>query len=382
MIYKFRNTGNVLPSIIMFFGLISTIGNGEESLFRMTVTDPKMEHLQWIADQFEVVDRREATFDVLVPKNRWDEVRQKVPGAQINGMEREGIPYGYGYNNLSSVRKKMRDMAQLYPNFTKLEVYGQSSNHALEALVVTPQRSDQIERKRVMITAATHGDELITVEILLSFMERFLQSLDQGVASSSVEIIFVPVVSPESYEVGQRYVRGIDPNRSFPLPMQRYRQHTDGLALDDLLPQRFIETWKGYQHSRGPSGHGRRLQCVDNLIALAGKYKISGSLDLHAAGRFVMHPWGYTTHPIQDPDKRAKFESLTRSMASPSGYRYGQISRVIYVAKGSSADYFFDFLGAKAVAIEIGTEKAPSPREFPPIEKDIHPMIVRFLQSF
>ena len=53
-----------------------------------------------------------------------------------------------------------------------------------------------------------------------------------------------------------------------------------------------------------------------------------------------MYPWAYTKEPPTVSDL-AKFEVIGKNIAAVNKYRVGQISKIIYVAKGSSADYWY-----------------------------------------
>jgi hypothetical protein len=77
-------------------------------------------------------------------------------------------------------------------------------------------------------------------------------------------------------------------------------------------------------------------------------------MDIHSSGAMIMYPWAYTMEPITSVDQK-EFHELTRQMSSFNGYRYGQISKVIYIAKGSSADYYYWKNKTAAIAIEVGS---------------------------
>ena len=77
-----------------------------------------------------------------------------------------------------------------------------------------------------------------------------------------------------------------------------------------------------------------------------------------------MYPWAYTHDPV-DPASHARFDTLTKNMAVANNYTYGAIADVIYVAPGSSADYYFWKKGSLSLGIEMGQDKVPDPSEFP-----------------
>jgi len=109
--------------------------------------------------------------------------------------------------------------------------------------------------------------------------------------------------------------------------------------------------------------------------------KFAGSLDLHAYGRLVMYPWGYTEKSPEADDK-VLFQDLVTSMARENQYKVGQISTTIYVAKGSSADYFYWKSKTKAFAAELGIQKIPEFSKIPSIVGEAREMVWTFLESF
>ncbi|MFY7927816.1 MAG: M14 family metallopeptidase [Oligoflexus sp.] len=359
----------------------SNLALGKESLIRISVHNPTKNELQWLAKRVEIVDRRGATYEFIVSADRWEAIQRVFPHAKIEKSEdlSEANYELSAYHTLDSVRQEMRAMVEEYPDLARIEVYGQTAISPLEALIVSSKNSDEGTKKRVLITAATHGDELITVEVILEYMRTYLRAISQSTSDSNIEVVFVPVVSPEGYAARQRYVRGIDPNRNFPLPQSLY--HGSDAAIFDRISDQFTPVLDD-DDALLIDDAADRLDIIESLMLLAQKYSIVGSLDLHASGGMVMYPWAYTERPLQDTKKREHFDQLVRDMAGNSTYRYGQISRVIYVAVGSSADYFYDYLGAKSIAMEIGRSKAPPLREIPQVIREVIPMIDTFLASF
>jgi hypothetical protein len=69
-----------------------------------------------------------------------------------------------------------------------------------------------------------------------------------------------------------------------------------------------------------------------------------------------MYPWAYTR---ESPSKSKDFDVIAKGMADFNGYIYGQISKVIYVAKGSSCDYFHWRHRTTSMAVEVGRSKVP-----------------------
>ncbi len=67
-------------------------------------------------------------------------------------------------------------------------------------------------------------------------------------------------------------------------------------------------------------------------------------------------------------------------MAAHNGFEFGQISKIIYVAKGSSADYYYWKFGTKSLGIELSQEGSSSliPN---PVKENLESTLT-FIESF
>ena len=68
-------------------------------------------------------------------------------------------------------------------------------------------------------------------------------------------------------------------------------------------------------------------------------------------------------------------------MAEANRYTYGPIADVIYLAPGSSADYYYWKKGSLSLGIEMGQDKVPSPSEFPAYFESQEESTWRFLEA-
>ena len=201
-----------------------------------------------------------------------------------------------------------------------------------------------------MLTAATHGDELITTEVLLNLTGELLTGYGQDTRLTKIleriDLFIIPVVSPDSFEARQRYVQRMDPNRSYPWP---------------------------------DKPNNKSVDVIESMMDFTNKMKFTASLDLHAYGKLIMYPWAYTKK-APDASDVVTFRDLMVSMSKENLYKTGQISTAIYVAEGSSADYFYWKNGTKAIAAEIGREKIPHWNKIPVITNESREMIWTFLE--
>jgi len=319
--------------------------------------------MQRIADEFEVTRRQGNAYEVFVPQQRQGLFLQLAPRSvlmksdissevrRVYQANRNIKSRAGGYHSFQEVVQTLQAAAAAYPQNTQLVTYGKSKlGKPLLALRVSSQLRAALPR--VVLTAATHGDEIITTEVLLGLMNTLLVGSTNNprlaAILNKIEVVFIPVVNPDGFSEQNRYDNGVDPNRSYPWPDK-----------PNAVP----------------------TASIGGLMAFAQAYPMAGSLDFHAYGKMVMYPWAYTYDPVA-PDVKQVFDRVVNKMAATNGYKAGQISKVIYVAKGSSADYYFWKHRSLSVAVEMGNSKSPNSSEFPNYTREQTESTWVFLESF
>lgn len=318
------------------------------------VMAPEQKTMDKIADQFEVTQKLNNGFEILVPESKLKSFLSLAPKALlVSNTSLKSINRPDGYRNILSVNAELKTLAAKYPNIAKLETYGTTKNgQVLYVLKISDNVMVDEDEPELMITSATHGDEIITVEVEMSIVNTLLENYNKDPRLTKMiterELFFIPVVNPEGYSKQERYTQDIDPNRDYPYP-----GHVDKKSVD------CIESIRNWFHSR----------------------QIKGSIDLHASGKLIMFPWAYTklSPPKED---LMNFEYLTKSMAEINKYTPGQISKIIYVAKGSSADYYYWKNKTFALGIEMSTSKAPPFEYVSKVIEEAREMIWRFIEHF
>ena len=308
-------------------------------------------NLNKISKNFEIVEKKSHSFLVYVIKERLEEFKKLAPNSKLVQQRiNSNIKAATGYHSFDEVISMSKELEATYSNLAKIEHYGTSkSGHPLFALRIS---SGKNVKKKLMLTSATHGDELITVEVQLALAKNLLESygkdnrLTEIIDNSEIYMIFV--VNPEGFTRRSRYAGGIDPNRQYP--------------------------WPGNPNRRTP------VVAIDALMDFYKKKDFDGSIDFHAYGEMVMFPWGYTRDLINSSD-HDHFSEITRDMAKSNKYKHGPISRVIYVAKGSSADFYYNHNNGVAIAVELGRSKAPRSRKIPAVIEEAKEMTWKFLEK-
>ena len=320
------------------------------SRYRVVPKSPKA--MDSIAEHYEVLKRDGKAFEVIVPQKDAAHLLSLTESsslleADLRDTVRSALrKWEAGYHNF-----ELKDTVAKFPTLATLEEYGKSmENRPLLALKLTGKEAPN--KPEIMLTAATHGDELITVEVLLGLLSQLTKSYGSDsrltkILDSAV-IYFIPVVNPDGYVRSERYSNGVDPNRDYPWPEK---------------PE------------RNPN------PCIKAVINFFHAHAIKGSIDFHAYGEMIMYPWAYTYSPVSS-ELHEPLERVTGQMASHNGYVHGQISDVIYVAKGSSADYYLWKKNTLALGIEMATTKVPSVSQIPAILKDNTESTWTFIESF
>lgn len=341
-----KNLIVVLALVCLFVpGTINSFQSNEPTLvpFKVNVEESVMDQ---IAQKFEVTLKHKDGYEVLVPMDQMDEFTALAPDAKMIFQKpaiklRKFDITGSAVKDLRQYRlfhqilEAVKNLEAQNPDLVQYVEYGRSADdRPLFALKISDNVTVDEDEPELMITAATHGDEIITPEVVLDLINKMVDGYNGGDQRfldmvNNREIYFIPVVNPDGFVNRARYDKGIDPNRSYPWPGK-----PDALGSPSIAP----------------------------LMKFFGERNFVGSLDFHAYGELTMYPWAYTRDSVPKEHK-AVYDTLAKKMASTNGYTYGQISKVIYVAVGSSADYYYWSKGTIAMAIEMGSEKNPHPSE-------------------
>ncbi|HPS56622.1 MAG TPA: M14 family carboxypeptidase N/E [Spirochaetota bacterium] len=134
----------------------------------------------------------------------------------------------YVYYTIDEINRFIDDAHDAYPSITAIEQVGTSvDGKPISALVIssysgtsTGPASLEME-PRVRISAGIHGNEKITTEVLLRFIDYLLTEYGNSNAEimdliNSRYIVIIPVINPDGYINSRRYnSNGVDLNRNF-----------------------------------------------------------------------------------------------------------------------------------------------------------------------
>jgi hypothetical protein len=328
------------------------------SSYLLTETDP--DKLRVISKLFEIEHPMSGGFEVEVPATQTSLLLSLSPTARLlekdvsasirAKLQQYALTSADGYHDFDQVQAWMHDRADANRDLVTVSDYGVSRD-GRKLTVMHLLSAASHGKPVVIITAATHGDELITTEVLMNLIDKLIAGYGKDARLTKLvdshDLYFVPVVNPDGFSETNRYDGPADPNRSYPYP-----DHLDATPTPSI------------------AGVVKLFQSLD----------VKASIDFHAYGEMIMYPWAYTHDPI-DPVPHARFDALTKHMAEANNYVYGPISDVIYIAPGSSADYYFWKKGSISLGIEVGTEKVPDPSEFPAYFASQEESTWRFLEG-
>lgn len=319
------------------------------------------EQMNAIAETFEIVRQHDQDrgFEVYVPSHLSEVFHRLAPEAELLSADiREELlntfaeePEAFSqYHSLDEVEATLKKIAAEHPEIAQLETYGRSKKgRTLYALKLSDNVRVDENEKELLITSATHGDEIITVEVVLSLLEDLVNGYEKDPRLTNMikdrELFFIPVVNPDGFARRSRYTGGVDPNRAYPLIT---------------------------------GGQKYSAVCIEHLIRFTQKREFLSSLDIHASGQLVIFPWAYTRERTHDDQE---FSHLAADMASQNGYRHGQISRILYPAPGSSADYYYWKNKTLALAIEVGRSKAPRGHQINQVIENAREMVWKFIEN-
>ena len=340
--------------LAVLFLSVTALASNNSALRTYQLINPATKTIDAVAEEFEVVKKLSNGYEIYVPEIKVVRFLNLAPKAQfISAPDIKKSFDSAGYRDFNQVQDELKALELKYPTIAKLEIYGTTtSGHNLYVLKVSDNVQQDEDEPELLITSATHGDEIITVEVEMEIINLLLQNYEKDPRLTKMinekELFFIPVVNPQGYSQRDRYANNTDPNRDYPYPGHENKKSVD-----------CIEAIRKWFHSRD----------------------IKGSIDLHAYGKLIMFPWAYTKKAPLKEDENI-FQYLTNSMAEFNKYEAGQISKIIYVAKGSSADYYYWKNKTLALGVELSTSKAPPFRSVPKVIEESKEMIWRFIEHF
>ncbi len=335
---------------------VSTTTNSTATMSKFLVSSQDV--LKAATLNLDIEGRIGNDFVVFVPAGDIERVRNAIPGSvlqvsdisqSLNQHLSQNPDIAAQIYSWDRVQTELKQWSETLSTQTDLVQYGTSTQgRPLYALHIKGVSLNATPKPAVMITGATHGNEILTVDTVMGITKHILDNLSTDRVKNILaknDLWFVPVVSPDSYVTRQRYVDGLDPNRDFPWP-------------DNTT----------HQSSR----------VIKAVAEFATGLDLAASIDYHSVASVIMWPWAYTDKAPAGADK---FRDVARSMASTNNYDIGQISEVMYIAKGSSADYYHWKKGSMSFGIELSQDMPRTPTTGEEMAQENLESTLRFIEA-
>ncbi len=252
----------------------------------------------------------------------------------------------------------VRVIAQLYPEFTKVENIGKSvQGKSIYALRVGNGK------KEILMDASLHAREHMTTNVLMEMIDTYTESYRKkstfagyNVKSTldKTSIWFVPMMNPDGVTLVQKGLNGVD--SKYRTSLKKYNQGSNnfnrwkanGRGVD--LNRNFDGVWKylaatpkSYMNYKGPSVFSEPESKA--LKAFVERHQFKTNLSYHSSGQIVY--W----FNFQTSANRTRDLNLAKSVARITGYSV--VPPLYYRGSGSSADWFILSQKKPGLTIEI-----------------------------
>ena len=269
----------------------------------------------------------------------------------------------------TDITKAIKDFKVLFP-FLQTETIGKSCG-GRDITAIKIGRSEEY----VLFTAAFHGSEHITANLLLMFVEDLCNAIKGGTEFAGFNvrrvmtgrsIIFVPLVNPDGAEISihgpksagrmegfvkkickgdfshwNANLRGVDINHNF---------NADWDSLHRLERQSGIYVpsmtrFGGYRAESEPE--------TKALVNLCHTYRIRHAIALHSQGEVIYWDYG--------PKNPPRAQKMAEIMATASGYELSAPEGL--AVGGGFKDWFIKEFNRPAFTVEVGKGENPLPSE-------------------
>jgi hypothetical protein len=285
----------------------------------------------------------------------------------------DGTDYKTEYLRYSEILAQYEAWRAEYPTLITRQQIGLSiQNRPIWVYRLTNPMS-VLPKTGVFIQGGIHAREWVSPPTAMYVFETMLREALSGGAGwqllTKYELNCVPVVNPDGYEYTWTNQRLWRKNR-------RNIVNSSSFGVD--LNRNYAKGWGGQGSSGNPSSETYRgtaafsepeVACIrDYLDVRSVKLAFNFMIDYHSYGQHILYPWSYTLEPAPDAARMDAIGNTYRSAMLASGgatYDVGQGSIALYVASGSSKDFYYDSYGANAYTVELRPIGSPG-FELPP----------------
>jgi hypothetical protein len=267
----------------------------------------------------------------------------------------------------------MDSIATLYSNITQLDTIGYSvEGRVIQTIIITDNPSIEEDEPEVRIAGAHHGNELISVELPLYFIDYLVTRYGSNPTITSLvndtEIWIIPMVNPDGVNNNIRYnANGYDLNRDYLCPEGDYCPYECN----------YINSFSE------PETQAMKLTHEQNRFVM--------SLTMHsrnAGPPLICWCWGYSDalcpsgqyHATEDDDLMVNICETYESLNTTPGF-YSINGNDWYAAHGAEDDYAYQFWGDIGCTLEISSVFAPPEEEIEQYWLDNREAIIYYIST-
>ena len=281
-----------------------------------------------------------------------------------------------GYHSYATLTDELSAYAEAHTDICRLHTLGQSvQGRELWAMLITDNPDDEEDEPEFKYVASIHGDESLSAEMCLYFIDLLLNEYGQDNRITNLinttAIWIVPLMNPDGLERNtRRNAAGVDLNRNFPLLTDSSGNIFSGEPMDMSACQPEVQHIMNWT--------------VENSFVLSAGF--------HTGALLVCYPYGYNEQmsavDTPTPDDLL-FEDISRrySMHNPpmwnsSAYPDGIINGTLwYPVIGEMADWNYRYASCNEVTIEISNTKKPSATQIPTLWSNNSESMLSFLEA-
>jgi len=324
----------------------------------------------------------------------------------------ETIPGHDCIRSMKGMLDSMEDLAEAHPDLLTMTKIGESylknndgpaaygtydvptGGHDIFALNVTATSgaiSSTSTKGRFLVTSGVHPREFAPPELLARFVEMLVNGYGEDAEITMIlertEIHAILYVNPDGRWMAEKYPElmwrknlnfgsgnddcisilsifgspGVDINRNFDF---MWGHLDDGASSDDPCNGMYHgpsaesepETRAVSEYAKRLFPEGQRKTDPEGEVDVPFGESITGIYaDIHAAGGYVVYPWGY--EDSKTPDDEA-LQAIGRKLQSFNEYKLwaGSQPDFQYAASGIAIDYMYAALGVASLGLEIGDD--------------------------
>jgi hypothetical protein len=272
-------------------------------------------------------------------------------------------PFGFGsmggYYTFAEVLAKLDLISAQWPNLATPRYSIGTSLEGRDLWVIKISDNPGVDEgePEVWFDALHHAREPEGMMALFHFVSFLLQNYGTDPLATYLvnerEIFVLPVVNPDGYVYNQTtnpgggglWRKNRRPNAGGSFGVDLNRNYGFQWGFDDVgsSPNPSSETYRG----TGPFSEPETAA----IAAYVATRPIVVSQSIHTYSSIWLHPWGYTATL---PPDAGTFVLHSQFMTELSGYPYGTIPALLYLANGNAIDWHYGVEGILAYSVEIG----------------------------